>query len=372
MCLKRSHSSLYRTFAVYKKQYLICWFYNLHRYLPLISHPVTENHHHLQLHSIQSTNRNVSSKMSALLSLSALFFLILSPTLHAYKVVATGRILCAGRGLPFSKISLMDDDPIIDKRMGSATTSSSGYFTVSGSASDVAIKRSRRKPDVYIRLDLEHSSSKAIFKVTRPITKGKHKSSVKSNRSGNVSFGTLSFSNDACKAYLKFYDATRDFRTRVGYRVPFSLNIRSEAIIHGGTPYALYDNIKLPKGYALSFTTAKHELAHTVRHRYDGSKAHFLFDAGRFLYPRNHHCAKVTNKGFAFNEGWAQFWAGSCKSQSATGSKKVEGNVASALRALQKRCGTSNRNMWEVLRKYPKKIHSYSEYASRHRTRYGC
>lgn len=298
--------------------------------------------------------------------------LLLLPAIHAYSVKATGRIVCHGRGLPYARITLMDEDLGFDKTMGSAYTNSQGYFTVSGSASDVSFNPNKRRPDVYIRMDYRHSSSNAIFEVKRPLLKGKEKTGTLHDRSGNVNFGTRTFNTEACLTYLRFYDAMRDFKTRVGYRVPFDVKINTDVVINGGTPYALYDNIKLPSGTNISPTTAKHELAHTVRHRYDGSLAHFLFDAGRFVYPRNHYCDKNTNAGFAFNEGWAQFWAGSCGSNSATGSMNVEGNVASALRKLKNDCGTSNYRMWEVLRKNPGKIHSFAEYSQRHKLLYTC
>ena len=48
---------------------------------------------------------------------------------------------------------------------------------------------------------------------------------------------------------------------------------------------------------------------------YDGSYGHFLVDAARYIYTRNHDCGKQTNNGFAFNEGWAEFWAGECPSK---------------------------------------------------------
>ncbi|PXF41667.1 hypothetical protein BWQ96_08618 [Gracilariopsis chorda] len=266
----------------------------------------------------------------------------------------------------------MDNDPIIDDFMGSTTTDANGYFRVRGSARDIAIRKKKRRPDVYVRLQYRHSSSKAKFEVDRPVLRGgKEESHTKKNRKGNVDFGTLHFNTEMCRIYQRFYDATHDFYNRVGYRVPFDLKIKAQAIIHGGAPFALYDKIRIPKGKTVSFQTAQHELAHAVRHRYDGSLAHFLKDVIKYVYTRNHHCLQSTNLGFAFNEGWAEYWARDyCGT--ASGSKKVEGNVAAALRSLQTRCRTSDHNMWEVLRRNRGKIHSYYSFASKHKRLYGC
>lgn len=299
-------------------------------------------------------------------------FAVLLSLATGYSVTATGRIVCHGRALPYARITLMDNDWPIDKTMGSTNTDHNGYFTVSGSASDIHWRRSKRRPDVLIRMDYRHYSTKAIFEVKRPLLKGKEKSHTLRDRSGSVSFGTLAFNTEACRTYLSFYDAMNDFYSRVRYRVPFDLKISTEVLLHGGTAYALYDHIKLPGGTNVGLSTAKHELAHTVRHRYDGNLGHFLYDAGRFFYTRNHYCSKKTNNGFAFNEGWAQFWAGSCTLGSATGPKDVEGNVASALRALQTRCGSSDNRMWEVLRRNPGGIHYFTSFAHRHKLLYGC
>lgn len=44
----------------------------------------------------------------------------------------------------------------------------------------------------------------------------------------------------------------------------------------------------------------------------DGDFAHFMYDVVRFWYMRNHNCGTKSNYGYAFNEGWAEFWANEC------------------------------------------------------------
>jgi len=109
-------------------------------------------------------------------------------------------------------------------------------------------------------------------------------------------------------------------------------------------------------------------------HLQDGNLAHFLYDVARFVYTRNHHCGSRTNNGYAFNEGWAEFWAGECYGTygSSVTDYRYEGNVAKALRALKSKCGTSDRNMVEVLRRNRNKIHSYIEYQRAHKSLYNC
>ncbi len=92
---------------------------------------------------------------------------------------------------------------------------------------------------------------------------------------------------------------------------------------------------------------------------------HFLYDVARFNYLRQHTCSTKSNRGYAFNEGWAEFWANSCNSSfygtSAT-DYTIEGNVAIALRGIKTFCGLSDAQMIDVLRKNTKKIHSFQDF----------
>ena len=93
--------------------------------------------------------------------------------------------------------------------------------------------------------------------------------------------------------------------------------------------------------------------------------AHLGLDAFRFNYFRRHYCSLQTNEGFAFNEGWAEFWAGSC---TATGygsnpyDYTIEGNVANGLRELQSDYGLSDFDMVDILDNSNRTIHSFNEY----------
>ena len=98
----------------------------------------------------------------------------------------------------------------------------------------------------------------------------------------------------------------------------------------------------------------------------DGSLAHFLRDVVRFGYLRRHTCSTKSNLGYAFNEGFAEFWAGECSYRSTFGSSRtdytIEGNVANALRNLKRLCRLSDGQMVDVLRRNRGKIHSFQDF----------
>jgi hypothetical protein len=124
-------------------------------------------------------------------------------------------------------------------------------------------------------------------------------------------------------------------------------------------------------GFAVNF----HEFAHSVRHSFDGGTAHFLLDAARYSYPQNHTICKETNAGFAFNEGWAEYWANTPAVPMCGDGTNLnqEGNVANALTGLEK-CA-NRQTMVRVLRDNPGSIHSYAEFKAKFDAivgRFGC
>ena len=200
------------------------------------------------------------------------------------------------------------------------------------------------------------------------------KTGTRWNTVGTINFGTIVFNSDHCKAYNTFRLALLDYHSRSkNSRLPYSsLKVKTESKVTAGVPYATTDNIRIPKGYSLTLATAKHELAHTIRHSLDGSLRHFLYDAGRFWYLRHHDCNKKTNFGFAFNEGWAAYWAGGCTSNSGT-DYTIEGNVATALRNLSNlacHSGNGPSRMVDVLERNRGSIHSFGEFKAKHDAMY--
>jgi hypothetical protein len=57
------------------------------------------------------------------------------------------------------------------------------------------------------------------------------------------------------------------------------------------------------------FQTSIHEFGHTIRHSLDGDQAHFLYDVQKYQYVHSHNDCDANNDGFAFNEGWAEYWS---------------------------------------------------------------
>ena len=89
---------------------------------------------------------------------------------------------------------------------------------------------------------------------------------------------------------------------------------------------------------------------------------HFLADVVRYGYTRQHTCTSRTNAGYAFNEGWAEFWANECSRVSSSTDYTIEGNVANALRSLKSSCGMSDSQMVGILRNNRGRIHSYLDF----------
>jgi hypothetical protein len=132
-------------------------------------------------------------------------------------------------------------------------------------------------------------------------------------------------------------------------------------------------------GYAIDF----HEFGHDIRHSLDGGLGEFLKDVVRYDYPQNHQQCKLpsgiddTSKlGFAFNEGWAEFWAGTPQSCDTPTDFRYEGNVAAALTALtvgNPVCRAVPRSgLVRVLAANPGKIHSWREFLAAFRKVHPC
>ena len=116
----------------------------------------------------------------------------------------------------------------------------------------------------------------------------------------------------------------------------------------------------------------RHEFGHVIRHGFDGDFGHFLGDVVTYNYLQNHEPCNHTNGGYAFNEGWAEFWAPDFRPApdcGRPGDMETEGNVAAALTDLMENCaGGKRKPMVETLQRNPGTIHSFSEF----RDRLGC
>ena len=184
-------------------------------------------------------------------------------------VTATGRVLCSISGtsnpvpVQFTLVKLKDKDVVFHDTFGTTRTNNLGYFTVSGRAGDTF-----GNPDPFIEVEYEYSGVYGQMEVQQELF-GINRKDHTSTRgySSHINFGDIIFSGDHCRAYVMTYDAMKDYRSRTGKALPYSeLKVVTRAPVHGGTPYATTSKIRIPSSYNFDFETAKHELAHTVRH----------------------------------------------------------------------------------------------------------
>lgn len=290
---------------------------------------------------------------------------------------ATGKILCNNIPLKYVKVSLIDYDyPLWDETFGTSTTDINGNFEISGSATDVS---GWDYPDPYLKIEYIYTSSTYgnldIKDVYTVLSTAYDTTSIVSF-SSLITFGTINLNNEKCKTYLNMLSAINDYYSRTLLKLPMTtLNIHLNQILAAGVPYTAYQTINVPIGWnnsnGLDYATSKHELAHAIRHTYDGDEYHFLADVATYNYLQHHNCNSNTNLGYAFNEGWAAFWEGSCLTN--TGSiYTIEGNVAYGLRRLKTKCISSDKKFINVLKSYPGQIHSFDDFNNKHYLTYGC
>jgi hypothetical protein len=186
-------------------------------------------------------------------------------------------------------------------------------------------------------------------------------------------------STPKCAIWQGARNAYQEYVGTVGVAPPDSLyDISLETTIFP-TPWTTLETTHWPDGYTTMgggpnspYPVNFHEFAHSVRHSFDGDFGHFLFDVARFGYIRQHAPCDKSNLGFAFNEGWAEFWATdwgatppaapSCGAS--TTDMEREGNVAAALYGLSTCTGVGRAGMVAVLQGNPGAIHSFDEFAN--------
>jgi len=316
--------------------------------------------------------------MKSLLCLTSMIGVCMLGLVTSESATAKGRILCNGTPMKYVQVSLKDSDNLsADDVFGTTRTDSDGYFTVSGYADDDIFSGA---PDPYIEVDYYYSGYYGTLDIQDGIiiaTTAYDRTNEKSY-SSSLDFGSINFNNKKCKTFQNMLTTLIDYKTKTGISPPVAIEVDLDSVINGGTPYSTTDTIHVPTGYInyfggdyLDLTSCKHEFAHIIRHYYDGSYAHFLSDVASYWYLRNHDCTLQTNYGFAFNEGWAEYWANSCLSSTGT-DYTIEGNVATALRKLKTKCLSTELKMVNVLKTYPGSIHSFAEYNNKNYSLYNC
>ena len=295
-----------------------------------------------------------------------------------YTVHAKGRLVYRDldgvvKGMPNVRVDLMDDDLLLDERMASGLTRADGTYDLTGKGGDTG-----GKPDPHIRFILNNGrvDVKTILGLTYS-----YETKVIENRKGNVDFGTRMIARDES---LLFVYANRAYDYYAGLaasgpRIPRHdgyFGIIFPAILEAGVPWTTEESVHWPGGYtsSWSFPAMFHEFGHRIRHGADGPyDPEFLVDVVRFMYLQQHSFDMNTNQGFAFNEGWAEYFSAlldpTVSNELTTwrlkfgpnSGNEIEGNVAYKLLKLHN-SGGGFREMWTVLHEAGGAIHSYAQF----------
>ena len=310
--------------------------------------------------------------------LGALALLALTPAgSHAVSFNVTGKWTCNNRGtvspIAGARVELWHSiDYWFDDNLGSTHAASDGSFNFGVQADS--------NFDLYAKVVLNDDNGVSLGN-WYSFSDWDIETSTVGSHSGTVNLGTWQLSKDngsgtpRCAIWQGAHNAYANYRQVVGSRPPDSHYSISADFPCCGTPFTTTDTTRWPDGYQTGggstdpakapYSVNFHEFAHSFRHSFDGNIAHFLFDAARFSYPQTHSLCSNTNQGFAFNEGWAENWAGTLTTCAGDPTNfNYEGNVATALNGLEQCVG--RKTMVQVLQQNPAGvvggIHSYSEF----------
>jgi hypothetical protein len=286
-----------------------------------------------------------------------------------------GRWTCSNRGtvtpIAGARVEFWEDISFWpDDKVGATHTAADGSFRFDVRAND--------NFDLYVKLMLNDDDGVKLGDWYSFSDWGTETSSTRSH-SGTVDLGTWQIDRDGgrgtpkCAIWQGAHNAYANFRGLTGLRPPDSTYSISADFPCCGVPFTTTDTTRWPVGYQTGYpgdpdggySVNFHEFAHSVRHSYDGGTAHFLFDAARFSYLQNHNLCSNTNPGFAFNEGWAEYWAKTLTTCAGDPTNySYEGNVATALTGLEKCAGRAT--MARILRQSPGSIHSYQDFLAKY------
>lgn len=193
-------------------------------------------------------------------------------------------------------------------------------------------------------------------------------------------YGTQVVPGAECRLWAAFKSAADGYRADTGTSSPAGKVTVLDNAPTSGVPFTPYTDVFWPGNYApirdISTTStpmmrsvAQHEFAHSFRHQLDGDKAHFTYDSARFWYLRSHSSTSCssTNHGFAFNEGWAEYWADEVPATACSNAQdfSIERNVGVELKRLQSACvGVTRGRMVQVLAQNRGRIHSMSDFSN--------
>ncbi len=307
-------------------------------------------------------------------------------------VTAIGRAFCydgtTQRLYPLegARVELMDSDcdgsQICDDLMGVGRVAADGSFSVTGSGGDPGWIGT--SPDVYVRFAYNDDDGVRLtdeLDSTRSWSTPEHDHD---NTGGGVidfgdwvtGMGVGAGEGTQCGVWRQGRLAYQRYKTDSGAAPPAGhLDIEYWSGVYSGTPWTNTDTIHWPIHF---YSTAlPHEFGHSIRHAADGNGAHFSNDVFRFQYARTHsECDADGNRnpgeidsslaGYAFNEGWAEYWDGDIYGCGEVAlDEHREGVVAHYLSRLQTENHLTRKQMVDVLIANPGSIHSFSEFSDR-------
>lgn len=203
------------------------------------------------------------------------------------------------------------------------------------------------------------------------VDSGQKRNDVPVQNYGGLLFSTPGQSHK-CAVWNGVHKAYETYRAEIGSALPWGgVEIQADAVT-AGTPFTPGTSILWPGGFETGYggagddTITRHEFGHVIRHGLDGDFGHFLGDVVAYNYAQNHQPCLHSNGGYAFNEGWAEFWAGDYDGApdcGRPGDMETEGNVAAALVELMENCaGGKRRLMVETLQRNRERIHSFDQF----------
>lgn len=225
--------------------------------------------------------------------------------LHGGTHTVTGRLMCDGAPAPYLQVAVGGFG---------GTSATDGTFSIAAEFSGVP-------GSVFVAYTGQVRLSPVAATPTAPLQIMDDWHVTRSDRidqapttTGSVSaFGDVNISPTDCVLWQRGVRALTHYFGLMGTAPPAGqLQVKRWTSVNSSatafhTPYAY---LVVPSdASSLSFrSTFFHEFGHSVRHVADGAHTHWDYDNFRFAYARPHDGGQVTNRGFVFNEGWANYW----------------------------------------------------------------
>jgi len=273
--------------------------------------------------------------------------------------------------LPFVKVKVGD---------AASATSASGAFSISGGF----------RPGSFT-VQIVYDAPVTAAGITTPLrvmaefhdARGESVTRSASLVNGQLSFGDIELTSVDCEIWRLGTELLVDYHQTVGRMPPAKqLRLKRWTGVWNGTPYTYYDYIVLSTNFGTADVyrdlgtrrgTLFHEFGHSIRHVADGDEGHWTWDNFRWAYARSHNGCETFNTQYAFNEGWAEFWAIERNTRSVRGCGEepafvdwTELMIAERLVALSHALSADPKvrasKMIQVLERNPGAIHSLREF----------